>query len=511
MWVFLHRAHLRSWGLRGVFAAGVLGCGGLCAGRLVPEPQAHAATPAQVSVAGERVELGQSPRLLAERQAHSYLAAKLTVRAGSVEQHTTRRALGARVDTEHLAKLLAAAGDASSPLRRIHARALGARPLQLPMPSELDIARAEAFVTRLKDLTDTPALEPRLDPRTRVVSPARDGVELDVYGTLDRIDAALRTGSPRVQAAMRAVAPRQATAALEQIELGAVLGEFETRYNRSSGAEDRTHNLKVAAAKLDGFVIEPGATFDFNAAVGGRSELNGFRPAPVIADGELVDGLGGGTCQIASTLHAAALFAALPIVTRTPHSRPSYYIRLGLDATVVYGAQNLRFANDRPYPVVIGLTVDDGRVHATLHGRARDRTVIFMRHIDTIVPFEERTIADRTLPAGVRVLEQRGIPGFEITRVRVVRDAANQQDIRERSTDSYPPTAQVWRVGLGPEARPNFERPRNDPHPEYVADEFLQMTQNERGTLDIIREAGRTGDSGWTEREGLVLRKSSGS
>ena len=100
--------------------------------------------------------------------------------------------------------------------------------------------------------------------------------------------------------------------------------------------------------------------------------------------------------------------AGLPIVTRFPHSRPSFYIKLGLDSTVVYGAQNLRFTNDHNYPLVLGVRVDEGRVYASIHGRERDRSVLFMRHIDTIAPFEEHVKYDPKLPAGLRVLDQRG-------------------------------------------------------------------------------------------------------
>ena len=89
----------------------------------------------------------------------------------------------------------------------------------------------------------------------------------------------------------------------------------------------------------------PGEIFDFNEVVGPRDEANGYKVAPVIAEGELVDGIGGGTCQISGTLHGAAFFAGLEIVERYPHTRPSSYIKMGLDATVVYPTINFRMKN----------------------------------------------------------------------------------------------------------------------------------------------------------------------
>ncbi|HKU39817.1 MAG TPA: VanW family protein, partial [Polyangiales bacterium] len=419
---------------------------------LSPDPAAHAAAPLRVEVAGQRVELGTDPRQAAQRVAREYLSGELLVRAGSLEQRVTRESLGARIDVDHLAALLHDAGDARSALRRVHAQTLGRRALQLPMPCDLDPAAATTLLMQLKDSSDAPATEPRIDPRARRVTPARPGAELDVYASLERIDGALRRGDKSVQAVIHSVAANRSTRALTDLELPAVLGDFETRYT-----DDRAQDLKLTAARLDGFVLAPGAVFDWNAVLGDRTDPNAPRPASAVRDG--------GAAQIASTLHAAVFFAGLPILTRVPQPRPSYAIKLGLDAAVALGTHNFRFSNDRPYPLVLGVTAGDGRVYASVHGRSRDRSVIFIRHIDSAIPFEERTSVDAKLPSGMRVLDQRGIPGFKVTRVRIIRDPVGRQDVRERTTDSYAPTPQLWRVGIGGEPRPGFERPRNDPRP----------------------------------------------
>jgi hypothetical protein len=288
--------------------------------------------------------------------------------------------------------------------------------------------------------------------------------------------------------------------------MNAVLGELTTRYNQSDKARDRTTNLEIAAARVDGYVVEPGELFDFNSVVGDRTQINGFKLAPVISYGQVVDGVGGGTCQVASTLHGAVFFAGLPIETRHPHSRPSFYTKLGLDAAVAYGSLNFRFRNDRPYPIVLELTVNKGLVRAAVHGKERTQTVTFLRRIDETTPFAERVIEDPMLPRGTRVLAQRGVPGFTVTRFRAVRDERTGVSVRDRNTDTYPPTEQLYRVGTGPELPKDADLPRNDPHPEYIADEVLVATQGPGidGTLEE-RTAGRTGTYGWTEREGMRL------
>ena len=113
----------------------------------------------------------------------------------------------------------------------------------------------------------------------------------------------------------------------------------------------------------------------------------------------------GGTCQIAGTLHAAAFFAGLPILERSPHSRPSTYVWMGLDAVVVYPRLNLRFSNDLPFPIALAMTVEGGVVRAEIRGAEQSRLVSFVRRVEEVTPFRERTENDPALPAGLQLGE----------------------------------------------------------------------------------------------------------
>ncbi|MDH5675107.1 MAG: VanW family protein [Myxococcales bacterium] len=479
---------------------------------LWPEPQAQAAGSTELRVLQMAAPPGVDAELLALRLAQHYLAETVTV-VGPAEPGTdgarlewklSRAELGARVDINHLTALLQQARDPMSALRRLHQRVGTGLPLTLPMTASLDAEVARPRLTELKDRVDRPAIDAQVDPRKKQLVAAAPGLALDIEGSLDRIEQALIDGDDRIELAHLSLAPARTIERFEDIDLSAVVGEFSTRHSRGKNAKDRTHNLRVAARKIDGHVVQPGEVFDFNAVVGDRTRSNGFRPAPVIAEGELAEGMGGGTCQIASTLHAAVFFAGLPVLTRHPHSRPSFYIKLGLDAAVAYGSLNFRFKNDRPYPLVLDMTVADGVVHAAIHGPRRQHEVSLLRNIDETTPFEEKVVEDESLPRGLRVLQQRGVPGFVVTRVRVVRDVGNHLAVRETGQDRYPPTTQIWRVGSGPEAGPDFELPENDPHPEYVADEYMMATQGPGiDGIEVSAKAGRTGTYGWTEREGL--------
>jgi hypothetical protein len=229
----------------------------------------------------------------------------------------------------------------------------------------------------------------------------------------------------------------------------------------------------------------------------------------VIAEGELVDGIGGGTCQISGTLHGAAFFAGLDIVERSPHTRPSAYIKMGLDATVVYPTINFRCKNPFDSPVVLHETVKNGVVRAEILGKKRALTVTYIRKIDAAVPYEQVERPDKNLPTGVRVLGQRGVPGFKLHRYRILRDGPSAR--RERWNDVYPPTTQILRVGTGDMARDSVKA-EDDPHPEYMADELLMMTQgpasgdaDEAPEMQERREPGQYGEAGWTARSGMPL------
>ncbi len=426
-------------------------------------------------------------------------------------RHVTWEALGARIDDIRLAAQVRSLRDSESALVKNAARDPSV-PLAVPPALVLDGKRAVAALSSLKDDLDEPPEDAKIDIEKRTVVKEVPGVRLDVYGALAKLEVALaRQDDAKVLLPAEAVAPAVTAAALANVELADTIGYFETKYATDHKHADRTYNLRIAASKLTGKVILPGETFDFNAVVGPRDEAHGYKLAKVIADGELVDGIGGGTCQVAGTLHGAALFAGLEIVQRTPHTRPSYYIKMGLDAAVAYPHVTLRLRNPFTFPVVLRETVVGGTVRAEILGPKRTHVVTFVRRIDDILPFSERVVLDGRLPKGKKLITQRGIPGFKVRRYRVVRDGVNA--VREKSTDTYPPTVQIVHLGTGEDVG---GKPPVDEHPEYVADEFLTITQGPgvgnagsgggellsgnlpSGTAEV-RVAGRTGTHGWTK------------
>jgi vancomycin resistance protein YoaR len=139
-----------------------------------------------------------------------------------------------------------------------------------------------------------------------------------------------------------------------------LLGAQMTYYSGSTA--ERVNNIRLAAGKLDGMILLPGESFSYNEAVGKRTEEAGFQYADAYSDGQVVPELGGGICQVSSTLYSAALYSRLKILSRTNHYFKVGYLDYGMDATVSWGGPDYRFKNTRDYPVKLNVYYDDHSV-----------------------------------------------------------------------------------------------------------------------------------------------------
>ena len=145
-----------------------------------------------------------------------------------------------------------------------------------------------------------------------------------------------------------------------------LLSTFSTKYAVSN--KNRTTNLILAANKVNGTVLMPGETFSYNKVVGARTISAGYKEAAIYVQGKVVDGLGGGICQITSTLYNAVVYANLEIVQRSNHQFVPSYVTASRDATVVYGAIDFQFKNNRNYPIKLVCSVSNGIANFQIFG-----------------------------------------------------------------------------------------------------------------------------------------------
>lgn len=191
------------------------------------------------------------------------------------------------------------------------------------------------------------------------------------------------------------------------------LSTFTTRYDASD--TDRSTNLRLACEKLNGTVIMPGGTFSYNETLGPRTYAAGYKNAKVYENGQVVDGIGGGICQISSTLYNAALMSDMEIVERRNHQFVTSYVGAGRDATVVYGSTDFRFKNTRTYPVRIVASAKNGVATVSIFGiKEADREYTYSFKTETIstIPYTTKYVTDSSLAVGKEVVKQKGANGL---------------------------------------------------------------------------------------------------
>lgn len=214
-----------------------------------------------------------------------------------------------------------------------------------------------------------------------------------------------------------------------------------TEFHTEGRYANRAYNVELAAKLLNGAVIEPGEVLSFNDTVGERSAERGFRNAPVIANGRIRQGLGGGVCQVSTTLHLAALSGGLEIVEHRTHSRTSSYAAAGLDATVSWGTIDYKIRNPYDFPVTVVATAVQGVMRVELEGAGLAELEIDTRKLRDL-PIRERVVVDETLAPGERVVESQGRAGSVIRITRTAEDGT-----REVFRQRYPSAPRVVRVG----------------------------------------------------------------
>lgn len=169
-----------------------------------------------------------------------------------------------------------------------------------------------------------------------------------------------------------------------------------------SDDDERAENLRLAAEAINGYVIEPGATFSFNEVVGDTTAERGYKEAPVLYSSGLGSSDGGGICQVSTALYIAAVKADLEIVERHPHSVPSDYAPIGLDATIVYGSRDLRIKNNTDFPITIyaknAIAVGDTFITVQSYGS----------FVDANSPASKELVSDANKLVGVEVYSRTG-------------------------------------------------------------------------------------------------------
>ena len=228
-----------------------------------------------------------------------------------------------------------------------------------------------------------------------------------------------------------------------------LLATFTTRYDASQ--TDRTTNLRLACEKINNKIVLPDETFSYNKTLGVRSTATGYKNAKVYENGEVVDGIGGGICQISSPLYNAVVMANLEIVERRNHQFITSYVTAGRDATVVYGATDFKFKNTRKYPVKIKASVSNGIATVSVYGikEETEYSISFETRTISTIPYTIKYEEDATLSVGTETVKQKGANGAitETYKVKKLNGAVVSRELL--SKDTYNAMQRIIITGTG--------------------------------------------------------------
>jgi vancomycin resistance protein YoaR len=299
---------------------------------------------------------------------------------------------------------------------RIYPRRI-AQLLELPANGRRDLRiggpAADRWFAGLANRVDRPPVDASwaISSRGIRVVPDRPGYTLDVGRSAKAVLRAVLVTDPSLRSASLVVttaAAGRTTEDAQKMHIRGLVSSYQTLYG---GDPNRIHNVQLVSHLIDGHAIAPGATFSFNHATGARTAAKGFKEAPVIINGELQTGLGGGVCQVSTTVFNAAYEAGLPITARTNHALYISHYPQGRDATVNYPDVDLKFVNDTGNWILLRTWVGSSSLTVALYG-----TPVHRRVVSDVAPLVDtgpppvKQVPNTDLLRGQRVVDDSGEP-----------------------------------------------------------------------------------------------------
>lgn len=225
------------------------------------------------------------------------------------------------------------------------------------------------------------------------------------------------------------------------------LSRFITRYDESN--TNRSTNIKLSSEKIDGTVLMPGETFSYNKTVGERTIRAGYKEAAVYVGGKIVNGIGGGICQVSSTLYNAALQANLDIISRRNHYFITAYVSPSRDATVAYGSIDFKFKNTRTYPIKIQCIAKNGICQINIYGIKEkiEYEVEIQDTVTEIIPYTTKYIETNEMNKGEEEETQKGVNGYKSEAYKILKLNGTVVSKTLLSKDSYNPLQRTVKKG----------------------------------------------------------------
>lgn len=301
-------------------------------------------------------------------------------------------------------------------------------PVFLKEPDEIDIEKIHTEI--YKEAKDAYYEK---DPFT--IFPHVVGVDFDV--SLEEAKSIVNSNEEKVTIPLKVTMPNVTTNQIGTEAFPDLLATYSTTFSTSN--TNRTTNIKLASNKINGVVLMPGEQFSYNTVVGQRTARAGFKSAAAYVSGKVVNEIGGGICQVSSTLYNTALRANLEIIKRSNHRFATGYVPLSTDATVSWGGPEFIFKNSRKYPIKIVSTVTGGKIKVDIYGCKEEveyEVIIQSKTLQTI-PMKTEYRTNTSLPAGTTKTVQKGHAGYKSRAYRILKLNGSVVSKQLLSTDTY--------------------------------------------------------------------------
>lgn len=301
-------------------------------------------------------------------------------------------------------------------------------------PEEIDIEKIHSEIYKQ-------AQNAYYNEENRTLSTQVDGVDFKI--SIEEAKEMLKEAKDEYIIPLEITIPEITTAQVVKNNFIDQLSKYNSRYDESN--KNRTTNIKLASEKIDGTILMPGETFSYNKIVGARTIKSGYKEAAVYVNGKVVDGIGGGICQVSSTLYNAVLYANLEIVERRNHYFTTSYVPTSQDATVSYGTIDFKFKNNRTYPIKIECTAKNGISQVIIKGLKEETEyeVEIQSKVTEVIPYTTKYIQNSNLEKGTQNIIQQGNDGCKSEAYKILKLNGKIVSKTLISKDSYNPMQEI--------------------------------------------------------------------
>lgn len=430
----------------------------------------------------------------AQRKVEEYISSQLQKKVFiQVQEHqveATVQELGAAYEDKAFAEEALAIGKKGNLWKRFQElRKAESGHRNIDMSPIVDRQTLKSFVETECSAFDIKAKDSKLKYKNGKLraTKSREGMEVQVEKTMQLLEDAVleedagKLDSLEISAEVEVTEPQYTQEEVSQCT--DLLGKYSTTY--STYQVERSSNVATAAGRINGTIVYPGEVFSTVKVIKDRTEENGYKSAPEYSSGKVVSGIGGGVCQVSTTLYNAVINAELEIVERSPHSMVVAYVPVSRDAAISGDYKDFKFKNNLDYPIYIMGSASSGVLTFQVYGhetRAPGREISFDSEItDTIEPGAEVVTEDPALPAGYRSVTQSAHVGYRAKLWKIVKEDGVETERVQINSSAYNPSPQYVTVG----------KQTPTPTPEDTS-----KPKKSPGTKDKDKKGGKSGTSG---------------